>query len=211
MLRSVITWGQKVLINFFTGKYHSPKEEERIFMFSDMKSSTTIAERLGHVRYFEMLKEYYADLSGPIVQFSGEIDQYVGDEIVVSWKLKKPSQNSYCIQCFFAMKSALESQNSKYMSNYGLIPDFKAGFHFGKVTTGEVGVIKKDIMFTGDVLNTTARIEALCKEYKVDLLFSKSLLKVLDLNAEFKIKALGVTTLRGREEEIDLFTILRNS
>ena len=74
-------------------------------MFLDMKSSTTIAESLGHVKYFEMLKEYYSDLSDPIIKYSGEIYQYVGDEIVVSWKLKNGLQNNNCIQCFFAMKA----------------------------------------------------------------------------------------------------------
>ena len=81
--------GQSVLINFFTGKYHQPIEEERAYMFLDMKSSTTFAEKLGHQKYFKMLKEYYRDLSQPIVDHGGEIYQYVGDEIVISWKLKK--------------------------------------------------------------------------------------------------------------------------
>ncbi|HKR03043.1 MAG TPA: adenylate/guanylate cyclase domain-containing protein, partial [Bacteroidia bacterium] len=95
--------GVAVLQNFFTGKYHTPKEEERIFMFLDMKSSTTIAENLGHVKYYEMLNKYYADLSGPIVNYAGEIYQYVGDEVIVSWKLKNGLQNNSCIRCFFAM------------------------------------------------------------------------------------------------------------
>ena len=50
--------GHATLANFFTGKYHTAKEEKRIFMFLDMKSSTTIAESLGHVKYFDMLREY---------------------------------------------------------------------------------------------------------------------------------------------------------
>ena len=48
--------GHNVLFNYLTGKYHQPVEEERIFMFLDMRSSTAFAETLGHVRYFEMLK-----------------------------------------------------------------------------------------------------------------------------------------------------------
>jgi len=35
--------GHEVLNNFFTGKYHRPVEEERIYMFLDMRSSTRIA------------------------------------------------------------------------------------------------------------------------------------------------------------------------
>jgi class 3 adenylate cyclase len=199
--------GQGVLANFLTGKYHAPKEEERIYMFLDMKSSTTIAESLGHVKYFEMLREYYSDLSDPIIKFSGEIYQYVGDEIVVSWKIKNGLQNNNCIQCFFAMKSAIRKQSRKYNEKFGVLPEFKAGLHLGKVTTGEIGVIKKDIIFTGDVLNTTARIQGLCNAYKVDLLISGDLVKRLDLHSQFQIKTLGENELRGRDEKIELFTI----
>jgi adenylate cyclase len=98
-----------VLNNFFTGKYHIPIVEERIFMFLDMKASTTIAENLGHVKYFEMLKEYYSDISNSIIKYSGEIYQYVGDDIVVSWKLKNGLQNNNCVECFFCYKSGYQT------------------------------------------------------------------------------------------------------
>ena len=201
--------GQRVLANFFTGKYHKPTEEERIYMFLDMKSSTTIAENLGHVRYFEMLREYYSDLSDPIIKYSGEIYQYVGDEIIVSWKLKNGLHDNNCIQCFFEMKAAIKKQTRKYNEKFGLLPEFKAGFHLGKVTTGEIGVIKKEIIFTGDVLNTTSRIQGLCNTYKVDILISDDLRKKLTLNSQFEIETLGETELRGRDEKIELFTINR--
>ena len=199
--------GQGVLVNFFTGKYHTPKEEERIFMFLDMKSSTTIAEKLGHVKYFEMLKEYYADLSEPIIQFHGEIYQYVGDEVIISWKLDKGLKNDNFLHCFFAMKACLEKQNQKYNRTFGVVPTFKAGIHFGKVTTGEIGVIKKEIIFTGDVLNTTARIQGLCNSYEVDILISGQLVDRLAITDHFKIKELGMSELRGRDEEVRLLTI----
>ena len=200
--------GQGVLNNFFKGKYHTPVEEERIFMFLDMKSSTTIAESIGHVKYFQMLRAYFSDLSDPIIKHSGEIYQYVGDEIVVSWKLKNGIQNNNCIHCFFAMKEEIKKQIKKYNERFGLLPEFKAGFHFGKVTTGEIGVIKKAIIFTGDVLNTAARIQGLCNEYKVELLISGTLVEKLDLTSQFQVKALGESQLRGRGEKIKLFTIL---
>jgi class 3 adenylate cyclase len=199
--------GVAVLNNFFTGKYHSPKEEERVFMFLDMKSSTTIAESLGHVKYFEMLNKYYADLSGPIIKYSGEIYQYVGDEVIVSWKLKSGIQNNTCIRCFFAMKESLRKQTSSYNEKFGLTPEFKAGFHYGKVTAGEIGVIKKDITFTGDVLNTTSRIQGLCNTHKVDILVSGQLIEKMNLQTEFQITDLGKAELRGRDEKIKLYTI----
>ena len=202
--------GLFVLHNFFVGKYHKPIEEERIFMFLDMKSSTTIAENLGHVKYFEMLREYYSDLSDPIIQYSGEIYQYVGDEIIVSWKLKFGLYNNNCLNCFFAMKESLNNQSEKYQSKFGILPTFKAGFHFGRVTTGEIGVIKKDIIFTGDVLNTTARIQGLCNLHNVDILISDDLRNKMTLDSEFQIQSLGKNELRGKNEAVELFTVLKS-
>ena len=201
--------GHGVLMNFFTGKYHTPTEEKRIFMFLDMKSSTTIAERLGHIKYFELLKEYYSDFSEAIIRSSGEVYQYVGDEIVISWKYEDGISNNNCVKCFFAMKESLSKRKAWYTSIFGVSPTFKAGLHFGKVTTGEIGVLKKEIIFTGDVLNTTARIQELCNAYQVELLISDSLVQNLPLEPEFQLRSLGKTELRGKEANFELYTVLK--
>ncbi|MGR3301112.1 MAG: hypothetical protein ACUZ8I_01275 [Candidatus Scalindua sp.] len=52
-------------------------------MFLDLKSSTTIAEEIGHRRYFEFISDFIADVTTPILNNHGEIYQYVGDEIVI--------------------------------------------------------------------------------------------------------------------------------
>lgn len=199
--------GHAALRNFFLGKYHRPVQEERIFMFLDMRSSTTIAEKLGHVRYFEMLKEYFADLSEPVIDYQGEIYQYAGDEMIISWKLKTV-QNNDCIGCFFAMKNALAQQASKYEARFGLLPGFKAGLHYGMVTTGEIGVLKKEIIFTGDVLNTAARIQGLCNQFDVDILISGPLAKVLGPSFLFHTKSLGQHNLKGRDEQMEILTVV---
>ena len=200
--------GHGILLNFFTGKYHTPTEEIRIFMFSDMKSSTAIAEKLGHIKYFELLREYYADLSDAIIKYSGEIYQYIGDEIVVSWKYKNGIENSNCIKCFYAMKDDLKKQSTKYQNKYGVSPTFKAGFHFGKVTTGEIGILKKEIIFTGDVLNATARIQGLCNQFQVDLLISSDLIDKLPINKNYQFKSIGKKELKGKKENLELYSII---
>ena len=88
-----------------------------------------------------------------------------------------------------------------------MLPEFKAGVHLGQVTTGEIGDIKKEIIFTGDTLNTTARIQSLCNAYNVDVLISHDLTNKLNLGSAFQIRTLGVNELRGKDEKIELFTI----
>lgn len=199
--------GLMMLRNFFVGTYHRPIEEERIYLFLDMRSSTTIAENLGHKTYFSMLKEYYADLSAAIIDSGGEVYQYVGDEVVITWKIRDGLNHENCLMCFLRMKSEMRKQARKYETRYGLVPAFKAGLHLGKVTAGEIGVLKKEILFTGDVLNTTARIQELCNSYNVDLLLSGQLVEKL-ANSVIRFKSLGKIQLRGRNEEVDLFTVV---
>lgn len=199
--------GPGILINFFTGKYHKAVKEERIFMFLDMKSSTTIAEKLGHLRYFDLLKNYYNDLSAAIIANRGEVYQYIGDEIVISWPLQQGLQQASCIRCFFAMREALAGRLPFYQQQYAVVPEFKAGLHFGEVTTGEIGALKKEIIFTGDVLNTTARIQAICNSLEKDLLLSQALLDSLRLPETYCASSLGEVSLRGKKKQVKLATV----
>ena len=199
--------GSRLLYDFILGRYHHPNQEVRIFMFLDMKSSTTIAENMGHAQYFQLIKAYYADMTNPILETDGEIYQYVGDEIVVSWPETKGLYKSNCIKCFQKIENELLRKNNVYMKKFGLAPSFKASFHIGEVTTGEIGIIKKDIIYTGDVLNTTARIQAECNNYNAKVLISNDLLKELPKNNEFSFTNIGKLTLRGKSEEIKLYSV----
>ena len=199
--------GSNAFLNFIVGKYHKPKIESRIFIFLDMKSSTTIAEKIGHHEYFKLLRDYYNILSDAVINYSGEIYQYVGDEMVVSWKISDGKRNNNCIKCFFKMKYDLHNQKNKFIDKFNEHPTFKAGIHVGEVTTGEIGRIKKDVVFTGDTLNTTARIQSLCNELSVELLVSENLLNLLELDKDFLAKFLCSQKLRGKEESIDIYTI----
>jgi len=191
---------------------HRPAEEvDRVFMFLDIRSSTEIAERLGHVKYFDLLNDFFSDISEPIVRHLGEIYQYVGDEVVISWELENGTQEGRCIECFFAIREAIRRRADHYQQKYGLIPAFKAGLHHGKVTTGSVGTVKKEIVFSGDVLNTTSRIEGLCNRYQVDLLVSQALLSLLPSTYSGEAREIGSFALRGKREQITLYSIERST
>lgn len=200
--------GHQVLYNFFTGKYHKPIEEERIFMFLDMKDSTGIAEKLGHVKYFNLLQDYYDSMSKPIIDTHGEVYQYIGDEVVVSWPASKGLANNNCLICFKLLKENLLNQSELFHQKYGVLPDFKAGIHMGEVTAGEIGALKKEIVFTGDVLNTTARIQSLCNQYKTDLIISNQVLKAIQYPQNVKNEFIGELSLKGKNELISLFSIV---
>ena len=181
-------------------------EVERIFMFLDITSSTTIAEKLGHIKYFELLNDFFNDIEPPIESNAGEIYQYVGDEVVVSWPLDKGIENAKCLHCFFDIVKTINELSDKYNQKYELIPNFKAGMHYGKVSTGTIGTLKKEIIYTGDVLNTTSRIEGQCNQHNVNILLSEGLMKHLPNENQFDFARIGEISLRGKSSFITLFT-----
>jgi adenylate cyclase len=207
MLQVSDKFGPGILWKFITGKYYHPREEERIFMFLDLRSSTTIAEKMNSKKFFGLLKEIYNDITEPILNSEGEIYQYVGDEVVVTWSVEKGLTGNNCLRCFFRIQQALQQREEHYNRVYDLLPSFKAGLHIGEATVGEIGVIKKDIVYSGDVLNTTSRIQGACNNNNVNLLLSSDLLERMQLNGEYQQIALGEVILKGKKEGIALYTI----
>ena len=199
--------GAQVLTDFLTGRYHTPTDEHRVFLFSDMKSSTRFAEELGHARYFEFLQAYYESLSDAIVDHGGEVYQYIGDEIVLSWPEDVGLTHNRCIRCVVRMQDDLNARASWFDERFGRVPEFKAGLQLGAVTTGEIGALKKEIVFTGDVLNQTARIQATCGELGVDVLVGDELRSRLTDTDTWSFRSVGTRVLRGREQPVELFAL----
>jgi adenylate cyclase len=209
MLQVNDKFGPGILWKLLTGKYYHPREEERIFMFLDLRSSTEIAERIGHKRFFELLRELFQDVTRPVVDSRGDIYQYVGDEIVITWPVQRGMQDDNCIECFFRIERAIASRSAWYTQQFGVVPTFKAGVHIGEATVGEIGVIKKDIVFSGDVLNTTARIQEECNRHRVNLLASDELLRRMSVGRSYAATLIGEIRLRGKAEALRLSTVRR--
>jgi len=201
-------FGPGMFFKFLAGKYYQPREEDRIFMFLDLKSSTTIAEKIGNKQYFNLLNDVFTDITNSILRSGGQIYQYVGDEVVISWELSKGLDQANCIQCFTRIKNKLLTRSNYYQQMYGVNPEFKAGLHHGEVTAGEIGSIKRDIVYSGDVLNTTSRIQEQCKNYQVDFLISTDTLNALAAELPYEAIPLGDIALRGKKNAVKLNTLV---
>ena len=200
-------YGPGVLIPLIFGKYRNPLEEERIFMFMDLKSSTTIAETLGHIKYSSFIRDSFWDINQVLSPFNAEVYQYVGDEIVVTWKVLDGMRDDCCVLFFFACQKQFQDRVDYYSNNYGVFPEFKAGLHMGKITAVEIGDIKRDIAYHGDTINTTARIQSVCNTYGKNFLTSEYLLERTGLKAHFKTESLGMIQLKGKIAQIGIASI----
>lgn len=199
--------GRDAIYNLIFGKYHQVKQEDRLFLFIDLNNSTDIAEAMGELEYSHFLQDYFYDISEPIARYFGRVYQYVGDEVVVTWPLKKGLKFSVCVRCFFAIQKQIRRYAKQYEKRYGRVPEFKAALHGGNVVVSEVGKYKSEIAYHGDVLNTTARILSKCHELESELLISDWVNGQVNLPKYLKADAMGSFQLKGKQQEVGLYSV----
>ena len=197
-------FGPGVLLRYLLGRYHRPRREARIFMFLDIKSSTSLAEQLGPETYLAFINEFFRDISGPVLDNAGEIYEYVGDEVVLTWKEERGIKDANCLRVFFDIDSVIEKKRQRYLDQFGVVPEYKAGVHVGEVMTAEIGDLKRGLVFNGDVLNTGARIQGECARLGRRLVASADLVARLTLPKGLTAEEMGPVTLRGKAEPVEL-------
>lgn len=200
--------GKGNLLRFIKGDFYYPRVENRIFMFVDLRGSTKIAEKLGHLAYSQFLQDCFYDLH-VVQKFGAEVYQYVGDEVVLSWRVRRGMDYSKCLNAFWAFEQTLENRAEYYEQKYGQTPTFKAGIHLGEVTTAEVGEIKREIAYHGDTMNVASRIQEKCNDYDRTLLVSEYFHSKLKVNGACEVELMGEEMLRGKKEQVNIYAITK--
>lgn len=200
--------GEGVLFNFIAGRYRRPRIEERVLLFIDMQSSTAIAERLGETGFLDFLNRFVGDVTEPITAQLGAIHKYVGDEIIVSWPLAVGVRDSNCVRACFDALALLDASADAYIRDFGVRANFRAALHCGPVVIGELGVVKMEIAFLGDTMNTVARIQQACRDTGHAVLASVALVdRLAALPPGVAKRSIGALRVRGKRSEIALYAL----
>ncbi len=205
-----LKFGRGNLVRFMLGTYQHPRVEERIFMFLDMKSSTTHAEKLGHIRYSELIQDCFYDLTDVVIEREVEVYHYVGDEAILTWKVEEGVNDANCLNAFFDFEKVLYAKSNYYSKKYGFSPEFKAGVNIGLATIAEVGEIKREIHFHGDVLNTASRLQSECNRYSKKMLISEELRSRFSDDPSVKFVLIGDIFLKGKEKKLNIYSVEKN-
>lgn len=199
-------FGPGVLLPFILGKYTQPQIEERAFIFLDLKSSTTHAEKLGHKKYSQLIRDCFLDINNVSTKYNAEIYQYVGDEMVLSWLVNENMNMKECFDFYFDCQHAFENRKSYYLNIYDFVPEFKAGLHSGIVTCVEVGDVKREIAYHGDTLNIASRIQAKCNENNAGIIFTSSV-KDKIFSMPYAFEEIGHVFLKGKMNPVFIYKI----
>lgn len=204
--------GPGVLWNWLIGRYHEPREERCVFLFLDLRGSTALAERLGDRRFSALIRDAFFDITPALLEHGARVSHFIGDEVVLYWTIRKGARpGPEFARCFFAIQDLLARLAPKYLQRYGVVPEFKAGAHWGTVIATDVGQIKSEIVFHGDVLNVASRLERLCGEEGAALLVSGELASALAEEKGFAVDDLGERQLKGKEQAQRVASVKRVS
>jgi adenylate cyclase len=199
--------GPRAFLNFFIGRYHTPVEENRFVLFVDIAGSTGLAERLGGIAIHRLLDHTFRLLTLSVVDYRGEVLNYVGDEVIVTWPERSGAVDCRPLRCFVAMRDELTHASGQLERDFGAVPRIRGSLHFGPVIVGEIGDVKRAIVFNGDVMNTAARLEELSRTVDGGFLASRAAMDRFSSTLPFAVRDLGRLPIRGRADGIDVVGI----
>ncbi len=199
--------GERTLRDILLGRYHRSRVEERFFLFIDIVGSTPLAERIGPDAVHRFLNRVFQLASAPIDDHAGEVYQYVGDEVVITWTLAEGRVSARPLACYFAIERALAEAVEDFQREFGTVPRLRAALHAGPVITGMVGGSRRSIVFHGDVMNTTSRIENATRDLQRSFLASEDALNRLEGVEAYALADLGPQQLRGRAAPLRVYAV----
>ena len=195
--------GPRAFFNFVTGRYHAPLEENRFVLFVDIAGSTGLAERLGGIGIHRFLDRTFRLLTLQVADYRGEVLHYVGDEVIVTWPARGGAIDARPLRCFLAMRAALARAAPQFEREFGAAPGIRGSLHFGPVVIGEIGEIKRAIVFNGDVMNIASRLEQLSRDVDGGFLASRAAIAQFEV-MPVPLADLGRLAIRGRADGIDV-------
>jgi adenylate cyclase len=194
--------GPRAFLPLATGRYHTPVAESRFVLFVDIAGSTTLAEQLGGLGIHRFLDRTFRTLTGPVIDYRGEVLNYVGDEIIVTWTEASGAMDCRPLRCFLAMRAILQQLQGRFEKEFGVAPRIRGSLHFGTVIVGEIGDIKRAIVFNGDVMNTAARLEEQSRNIEGGFVASRAAIDRFKSAPPVPLHDLGVRDIRGKSDGI---------
>lgn len=177
-------------------------------LFSDIRHFTELSEELPPEQVVSLLNEYFGAMLDVIFHYSGTLDKFLGDGIMVEFgaPLDDPFQEKHAVMAAVAMQKELAKLNAKWKEEGKPVIEVGIGIHTGLAIVGNIGSEKRvDYTAIGDTVNVAARLEQTTKILKKPILISEATYRAIE--SVFKATPLGPITLSGRKETITVYSI----
>ena len=186
------------------------KEVEATIFFSDIRSFTSISEKIGSPgRLIQMLNRYMTPMVDCIIDYKGTIDKFIGDAIMAYWNapIEIPNHADKALKSAVAQIEMLVDINKEITPEYDVTINIGIGLHTGRVTAGDMGSYgRSDYTIIGDNVNLASRLEGLTKQYGGQILISSATKS--KLKESYKIRPIDLVEVKGKNKAVEIFEVL---
>ena len=138
-----------------------PQEFRKIvtIVFSDLKGSTAMGEKLDSESLREVMTRYFDSMSAELEKHGGVVEKFIGDAIMAVFGLPKLHEDD----ALRAVRAAADMQRTQAVLNdelerhWGVRLTVRTGVNTGEVVAGDPTSGQR--LVTGDAVNVAARLE----------------------------------------------------
>lgn len=178
-------------------------------LFSDIRSYTTLTEKLQAEEVVTMLNEYFERMVDAVFKYGGTLDKYIGDALMAVFGSPAPlEEHSWCaIQTAIEMRQRLQTFNAERKANNLMPISIGMGIHSDEVVSGNIGSSKRmELTSIGDGVNLASRLEGTSKQYGTDLVISESTYR--DYADRLYVRELDFITVKGKSEPVTIYELV---
>ena len=187
-------------------KRDSTSSRDLCFLFTDIRGFTSLCEGMQPKKVVDLLNRYLEIETQIILDNGGDIDKFVGDEMMAFFSGARKEINA----CKAAMeiRAEMRRQQELSMENGSTYVSIGIGINTGRVTFGPVGSrSRKDFTSIGDTVNLAARLEGANKAYGSKSIITDAVYQ--KLRGMFICRELDYITVKGKTEPVKIYEILQ--
>jgi adenylate cyclase len=178
-------------------------------LFSDIRSYTTLTEKLQAEEVVVMLNNYFEVMVDVVFKYGGTLDKYIGDALMAVFGSPAPLENhAWCaMQTAVEMRDKLAEFNQQRIANGELPIGIGMGIHSDEVISGNIGSSKRmELTSIGDGVNLASRLESASKQYGTDLIISDNTYK--EYKDRLYVRELDFITVKGKSEPVIVYELV---
>ena len=188
-----------------------PREAYITVLLTDVRNFTTITERSGTKRMFDLLNDIFEVETRTAIDLEGSMEHFVGDQFLAYWGApqSQPDAADRALQAAQRIIAGLDALHDTLEPAVKELFGYGVAIHTGKALFGNKGSQRRlDYGILGDIVNAAARIESLTKYYGVREIVTREVLEKATVKTPSRF--LDRIRVKGKANPLEMYEVIQD-